>query len=446
MNEDERYQSSEINEDSKEVGNGGEINLGSEAISDFDPFGDTSFADEALPVDNPKEVKIPVEKPDKKTYTGHKEQSAANPLEKAMVAAETKEAEEMQQSLFTKLPVFDYAGASESVEDTSKTFEDLRIEKATDFPELDDGKRVSWTVEYGKITKVVSNPKGMTIAKMKSDLETSKEFLDSLKKSKDKEPVCKLKPKVTAQTKGKIPAYKGVFTSMEAAVDSGKVITLFPAKDGKVYEMRQNEMGRFITPTSGNEMLNEVQAGFIPALPPITFEELSSIISFFRSVASDGDFEALVNIYWDKEAGEYLIDVPKQTVTPVSVESIVSAVYDNDRYIHYMDIHSHNKMKAFFSSTDNKDEKATRVYVVIGNIFDYFPEIKARISNGGEFLEIAPGVVFEGLENHLCYPHSWNNQIEVKDSDKTNISTKSKKIFKALENWVSDLVNGGDNL
>jgi hypothetical protein len=33
------------------------------------------------------------------------------------------------------------------------TFEEQLIEKSTDFPELEDGKKVSWTVTYCTITK-----------------------------------------------------------------------------------------------------------------------------------------------------------------------------------------------------------------------------------------------------------------------------------------------------
>ena len=65
-----------------------------------------------------------------------------------------------EQSLEGKLPVFTYGGATEEISDTSKTFDELRIEKSVDFPELEEGKRVSWTVEYGKITKNVPDPKG----------------------------------------------------------------------------------------------------------------------------------------------------------------------------------------------------------------------------------------------------------------------------------------------
>jgi len=43
-------------------------------------------------------------------------------------------------------------------------------------------------------------------------------------------------------------AYKGVFNDMESADNSGKLICIVPGSDGKVYEIRNEEMGRFITP------------------------------------------------------------------------------------------------------------------------------------------------------------------------------------------------------
>jgi len=392
MNKQEMNQDSNINEDVMDLfGEGLELDLGSTPMKQFDPFGDTSFADEQIP-EEPKRSS-PV------AYTTNNSKKTksdvVNPLEKAMESAEAKDTEEAQKSLFEKPPIFTYAAASDDVEDTSMTFEELRIEKVPDFPELEDGKRVSWTVEYGKISKLVANPKNTTIAKMKSDIETSKVFLDSLKKAKVKNPDCKLKPRVTAQSKGKIPAYKGVYTSIDEAASSDKVITMFPARDGRVYEMRQNEMGRFITPTRGSNMLSDVTAGFTPALPPIPCSYLFSIIRFFRRMAKNGCYEALINIYWDKIDQTYILNIPKQTVTAISVSSEVDPYYEKERYIHYMDVHSHNKMRAFFSSTDDEDEKATRVYAVIGSVMNCFPEIKARISNGGTFLDIEPEVVFE---------------------------------------------------
>jgi len=340
-------------------------------------------------------------------------EDTSEPQAKAAEQPKAENSTKTENDLSEKPPVFEYAGATENIDDTSKTFDELRIEKATDFPELDDGKRVSWTVEYGKLTKTVADPKGTSIGKMKSDIEGSKEFADALKKrGADKNPSCKIKPRVTAQSKGtKAAAYRGVFTSMEDVTRADKVISIIPAKDGKVYEIRKTEMGRFITPVTGCDLLSEVRAGFYSALPRIPMDTLLQIISFFRYFMRNGsNREALVNIYWDKKYERFLIDAPEQVVTAVSVSSKTTDDYANDRYIHFMDIHSHNSMRAFFSPVDDADEKATRLYTVIGNLHEYFPDVKTRISNGGKFLDIDPLGVFELIEG--SFPMKWTENVQ----------------------------------
>lgn len=126
-----------------------------------------------------------------------------NPIAAAFTKQEEKNT---QQGLLEKSPVFSYGSAREAISDSSMTFEELRIAKADDFPELAEGKRVSWTVEYGKVVKPISDPKGTVIRSIKEEIERSKAFLDGLKKAKDKCPDCLVKPKVTAQSKG-IAAY-----------------------------------------------------------------------------------------------------------------------------------------------------------------------------------------------------------------------------------------------
>jgi PRTRC genetic system protein A len=372
-----------------------------------------------------------------------------NPLESAIDAADNKTAETARQSLFEKPPVFEFGGAKEDIADPTQTFDELRIAKAADFPELEDGKRVSWIVEYGKITKHVSDPKGTSIIKMKSDIESSKEFLDALKKAKDKNPDCKVKPKVTAQSKGVVPApsYKGVFTTLDEAESAGKLISIVPAKDGVVYEIRNTEMGEFITPTSGDSLLSEIRAGFVRALPLIPKKLLLQIIAFFRHFTLHGaDSEALLNIYWDKHNSEFIVDAPEQIVSKTSVNSRVSEDYANEkRYIHYMDIHSHNTMRAFFSAIDNADEKATRLYAVVGRLQKFIPNIKVRLSNGGKFLEIKPGEVFEPIGE--MFPDEWLDKVSFRASHKdmrtqdahNNFNESNKKIA-----WLWDDRHGRD--
>jgi len=313
-----------------------------------------------------------------------------NLLSAAVAQAEAKQAAVTADALFSKAPVFEYAAATEEIGDTSITFEQLRIEKASDFPELDDGKRVSWTMEYCTIVKQVPTPSKTVIGAMKKEIENSKAFLDALKKAKDKNPVCKVKPKITAQSKG-IAGYKGIFPTMEEADASDKHIRILPAMDGHVYEIRCTEAGKFITRAENVRELSEINAGFVPAFPPVPFSLFAQVLAFFRHYMQKGhETEVMVYIYWDKELEEYLIRVPVQRVSKAHIDVIIppDETIDSDRYIHVADIHSHNSMPAFFSGTDDRDELATRVYIVVGHINRSAPEIRARISVGGRFVPI----------------------------------------------------------
>ena len=121
----------------------------------------------------------------------------ANPIEAAFAKQEMANA---QQNLLEKKPIFCHKGAKEPIEDPTITFEELRICKAEDFVDLEEGKTVSWSMEYGGIRKEVKDPKGTTIAAMKQSIERSREFLEALKKSKDKNPDCLVRPKVIMKT------------------------------------------------------------------------------------------------------------------------------------------------------------------------------------------------------------------------------------------------------
>jgi len=187
-----------------------------------------------------------------------------------------------------------------------------------------------------------------------------------------------------------------------------------PGSDGKVYEIRNEEMGRFITPAGTTEGLSEITAGFIPALPLIPNHQLQQIISFFRSfLTTAGNYEAIANIFWDREEQVFVTSIPKQSVERARADSILSAFADTNRYLHYMDIHSHNVMNAKFSAIDDTDEKATRLYAVVGRLNSYFPRIKVRLSNGGKYKEIDPALVLEPY--CVDYPDEWDEQVTVVD-------------------------------
>lgn len=337
-----------------------------------------------------------------------------NIFDVAMAQAETKQAESAKSVLIDKLPVFSYANTEEEIVDTSKTFDQLRNDKADDFPELDDGTSVSWKMVYGTITKKVSTPKKTTIASFKKQIEDSKEFMTALKKAKG-EIVCKVTPTVTAKQKGVIPSYKGVFNTVEDAVTSGKTIAFVPSDDGRIYEVRNNKIGTFIAKANNADILPRVRAGFIPALPKIPYKDLAEIISFFKSyVSRNASFEAMVYVYWSFVDEKYYIYVPKQKVSKNSVDTFLPEM-DEDKFLLVMEIHSHNTMEAVFSSTDDKDERATRLYSVIGRLDKLFPDITTRISVGGKYVEINPSYVFEGV--NTSFPEKWNEAVSISDKE-----------------------------
>lgn len=342
-----------------------------------------------------------------------KKPAADEPMVENLIGAafQQQDEENTRKGLFEKLPVFSYGNATEDIADASMTFEELRIAKSEDFPELSEGKRVSWTVEYGKNTKVIADPKGTTIASVKEELERSKDFLNNLKKAKGKNPTCFVKPKVTAQSKG-IASYKGVFASVEEAHASDKTICLIPATNGQVYELRKTEMGEFIAPKNNIVEFSSVRAGFTPALPLIPRELLLKAIGFFRHFMEEyAEFEALIHVYWDRKNEEFVLHVPHQRVYKAYLNADLRAdALPEDQYLHYADIHSHNSMAAKFSHIDDMDELATRLYIVIGRLEQYFPSVTARMSCGGVFQEIDLAEIAEPLNED--FPAEWLDCVE----------------------------------
>ena len=346
---------------------------------------------------------------------------ADNPI---AAAFEQKTAENTKKGLLEKPPVFYHKGIKEDIEDASITFEDLRILKSEDFTDLEEGKRVSWSVEYCGIRKEVKDPKGTTIISMKETIERSREFLEALKKSKEKDPRCYVKPKVEMKAKGKA-AYKGRFGTLEEARASDKVICLIPSRDGRIYELRKMEQGEFIAPKNNVVDFSEIRAGFTPALPKIPAQLMGEIIAFFRAFMTENEEnEALALIYWDKEEKRFFAYVPKQSVCKERVEAnLHDCPYDNaERYICYADIHSHNSMDAFFSGTDDRDERSTGLYLVLGKLDHFYPEIKARIFCGDSFVPIDPDTVVEGLERQ--FPREWLEQVSIRRKESVRVEKK----------------------
>ena len=345
--------------------------------------------------------------------TAHVQETMLDPFDAAMQNLEAQGEKRMIEALAAKPAIFSYAKVKENIEDRDSTFEDLRQKYEADFPELSDPKTISWTVNYGKTTKSVSNPGSDKVYDIKTEIENSKAFKEALKKAKtdaEKKPECIVKLFKKAQTKGEaLSGIKELCLTKAEAAQTNKPIVLLPSKDGRVYEQRRNEIGCFTAPSENVREFEDIRAEFKMALPKIPAHIFSKVMGFFKSISDELHYEVLVHILYDTEEKEYIIKVPKQRISEASVNSETDEPYP-DRYIHVMDFHSHNTMSAVFSGTDNADEKETRLYAVAGRFNQTFPEITVRAGCAGKFIPLNPEDVFEG--NFFdSYPQEWKENI-----------------------------------
>ena len=197
----------------------------------------------------------------------------------------------MLEALAAKPAIFSYAKVKENIEDRDSTFEDLRQRYEADFPELSDSKTISWTVNYGKTTKSVSNPGSDKVYDIKAEIENSKAFKEALKKAKtdaEKNPECIVKLFKKAQTKGEaLSGIKELCLTKAEAAQTNKPIVLLPSKDGRVYEQRRNEIGCFTAPAENVREFEDIRAEFKMALPKIPAHIFSKVMGFFKSISDE---------------------------------------------------------------------------------------------------------------------------------------------------------------
>ena len=347
---------------------------------------------------------------------------APDPFTAALTNAKAQSDNRLVEGCASRDAVFSYGKAKDPITDRDCTFEDLREKYESDFPELSDSKRVSWTVTYGKETKTINNPGSDKVYDIKTEIEKSKKFLDGIKKAKseaDKNPECIVKPYIKAQSKGEVislSSYKEFCSTEVEAQESKKAIVLLPSSDGRLYQVRKTSVGNFIAQADHLPEVPAIGTGFQMTLPKIPMHILMFIWDFFAGLSEKYELEALVHILYDTKREKYTIRVPKQKLTHVSVDSVMEEEYP-EHMVHVMDIHSHNTMPAKFSSVDDEDEKPTRLYAVMGRLDKVLPDITVRASCGGKFIPVEPADVFDIKSNAFPHPKTWDDQIELPENE-----------------------------
>jgi PRTRC genetic system protein A len=205
--------------------------------------------------------------------------------------------------------------------------------------------------------------------------------------------------------------------------DCAKSVAYVMQGDG-VYERRRNKLGTFITKIASVEVpgLDSIlEDGWELTVPKVPVSLLGTAIAFFRKVYSLHHSEAFVQFFYDTETKDYLLYCPKQVVSGASVKFERDASFETPARILVMEIHSHGSMSAFFSGTDDRDEKDDRFYGVVGNVTDYFPQMKLRLSMGGHTREVDVDDIFdidEEMYHAESFPEDWPARVEKKKDEK----------------------------
>lgn len=186
----------------------------------------------------------------------------------------------------------------------------------------------------------------------------------------------------------------------------------------------------------------------IPTLPKTTYPEcffelaygkipnaiLEQILAFFREIMKrHNDAEAFIQVYWDKTESKYIIHVPKQRISKAAVSYTAEDnlnVKDSSRYVFVYECHSHNSMGAFWSGTDDRDEKELRIYGVFGQLNKEAYANKHRFFVGEEQIDVDISGVFDISEettNQYLVTH--NGKQHLVPADKLKLDDKPKYII-----------------
>ncbi len=293
-------------------------------------------------------------------------------------------------------------------------------------PEFNRGTYIAYARQTISITKLFNEESLGTL-----DLDTVRQRLEKdfpeLSKQRTrmdweekKNLIC---PVVTGGKKGSFftEGIKGFFYKSKDLYENIQAINILAAKDG-YYEVRENEIGVFVSKVTKIEELEVCREGFKFSLPKIPQNLFTQLISFFADY-SLYEVEVMGVLYWDTEKNIYILDVPNQKVSKSRI--MVQFSEFPLQFLKVAEIHSHNTMRSYFSEIDDKDELGTMLYGVVGRLqkeegnisFD----LETRAGVAGRFIPLEPSRIIEGEYSETSskrlqwdgYPAEWHDRVQI---------------------------------
>lgn len=196
-----------------------------------------------------------------------------------------------------------------------------------------------------------------------------------------------------------------------------KPATYVMRSDG-VYAVRDTDAGLFIAKVAG--LLDKAQIpGFVEdgfgesfrlKFGKIPIQHFKQIMEFFQDICNANDHEVYAQIFWDPKEKRYWNHVPYQKVSKARVEYSRNEEIEKTNIL-VLEIHSHNSMSAYFSGTDNDDEKADRIFGVVGKLDKARPEVLLSYVCSGKRVIVKTEDVFEDHESAARFPDEWKSRV-----------------------------------
>ncbi len=167
----------------------------------------------------------------------------------------------------------------------------------------------------------------------------------------------------------------------------------------------QGERGQFYTYVlAGNGLCIEAEGPLLSARIPIMACEVRGLAPLESRVALT--YGSIPQRFWDLALSAFMADPDQERYVAVIVDGgynfyipaqerrSASVTYDAAANV-VLDLHSHGKMRAFFSGQDDKDEQGLRLYGVVGTVRTD-PVVKFRVGVYGYFMEVNWRDIFSG--------------------------------------------------
>ena len=206
---------------------------------------------------------------------------------------------------------------------------------------------------------------------------------------------------------------------VEALEAAGYVDLYILREDGKIFRKMTLSHGRkiilevksFPKEVPKTSAIQESLAGFLPG-GKIPLQVFHQIRAFFQKVCETHGqaLEAHCYILWNQTDG-YHVFVPEQTVSGGTVEFSYSGLPAGSAIV--VDIHSHGSMSAFFSGTDDTNDK-NHIYFsgVIGKVNTDKPEVTFRFNMFEVKRPATLGDIFCESQIPVTVPDEWMDKVK----------------------------------